>query len=507
MKKNLLLVILAYICTTGLFAQGGMLDASFGTDGILNVPDTAGNAEVAYGVTVQDDGKILALGTRLGRVCVKRYNDSGTPDVSFGNQGEVIQFVGFNSHNPKEIRIQNDGKILVCGYLDTNHLFIMRFSSNGTPDDTFGTNGVVSYYPDFTANSRTLYPYCITVLNDGKIMAAGLLGDDGDSQWGMFAVKFNADGTPDSAYGYNGYFAEQAYGYTESAVCYPDGKVAFAILKSFPSLTGYYTVVKRLDQTGATDTSFGTEGITEITNGDRDYVIRDLALQADGKLVGGGLSSTSDTTGAEFTVMRLNYDGSPDASFGIDGKVIPFNPGNEEMRHIVVQPDGSIVGVGPDTNSYNFNLMRFSSSGMQDMSFGTNGVAKTSFGSYYHQTHDIAVQPDGKIIITGMVMFNNGQNNNFLLLRYSGGAPALGLNNNALNQFSVYPNPTSDMLYLANADELAVENISVYDISGKAVLSQNSAANQIDVEQLPQGMYFLKITTGNGTANHKFIKE
>jgi hypothetical protein len=86
-------------------------------------------------------------------------------------------------------------------------------------------------------------------------------------------------------------------------------------------------------------------------------------------------------------------------------------------------------------------------------------------------------------------------------------ANTAGLNDNALTQLSVYPNPTSDMLYLANADELGIENISVYDISGKVVLSQNSTANQIDVSQLPQGIYLLKTTTGSSTTSLKFIKE
>jgi len=86
-------------------------------------------------------------------------------------------------------------------------------------------------------------------------------------------------------------------------------------------------------------------------------------------------------------------------------------------------------------------------------------------------------------------------------------ANTAGLNNNTLNQFSVYPNPVSNVLYLSNAEELVIENVSVYDVSGKVVLSQNSTANQIDVSQLPQGMYFLKTTTGSSTTSLKFIKE
>ncbi|MCO6147481.1 T9SS type A sorting domain-containing protein [Flavobacterium sp. NRK1] len=86
-------------------------------------------------------------------------------------------------------------------------------------------------------------------------------------------------------------------------------------------------------------------------------------------------------------------------------------------------------------------------------------------------------------------------------------AVTASLNDNTLTALSVYPNPTSGILNLANADTLNVENITITDMSGKTVFNQKGNTTKIDVQHLPQGMYFLTITTGNNSTNLKFIKE
>lgn len=74
-------------------------------------------------------------------------------------------------------------------------------------------------------------------------------------------------------------------------------------------------------------------------------------------------------------------------------------------------------------------------------------------------------------------------------------------------QYYGYPNPTSSVLTLANAENLTIENLRVTDMTGKVVLSQNGNNLQIDVEKLPSGMYFLTVSAKEGVQNMKFIKE
>ena len=73
-----------------------------------------------------------------------------------------------------------------------------------------------------------------------------------------------------------------------------------------------------------------------------------------------------------------------------------------------------------------------------------------------------------------------------------------------LTQISIYPNPVKDIL---NFSEQLIE-ISIYDVSGKMVLSQHNTTNQINLTSLPKGNYLVKgITISGKNFTQKFIKK
>ena len=121
-----------------------------------------------------------------------------------------------------------------------------------------------------------------------------------------------------------------------------------------------------------------------------------LAIQADGKIVVAG--------GAGYGVARFNSDGTLDASFGGDGKVMTdFTSGSDYAPGVAIQADGKIVVVGtagswPDTK---FALARFNSDGTLDASFGVGGKVMTDFTSGYDYASGVAIQTDGKIVVVG----------------------------------------------------------------------------------------------------------
>jgi hypothetical protein len=72
--------------------------------------------------------------------------------------------------------------------------------------------------------------------------------------------------------------------------------------------------------------------------------------------------------------------------------------------------------------------------------------------------------------------------------------------------FSVYPNPTTDVLNIQSANTLDIQNISIMDMSGK----QSKATfnnNQVDVSHLQSGMYILNVETDQGNESIKFLKQ
>lgn len=122
------------------------------------------------------------------------------------------------------------------------------------------------------------------------------------------------------------------------------------------------------------------------------------------------------------------------------------------------------------------------------------------------------VKTNGEIIVMGINKFGElglGHVNNQQGPIYFGNycEKTVSITQNTLSKISLYPNPTSGILHLANAENLNIINITVTDLTGKTVITQNGNTPQLSVQQLPNGIYFVNITANTGTTNLKFIKE
>jgi hypothetical protein len=72
-------------------------------------------------------------------------------------------------------------------------------------------------------------------------------------------------------------------------------------------------------------------------------------------------------------------------------------------------------------------------------------------------------------------------------------------------EFSLYPNPASNTIIIEGFTANAVAE--VYNISGKVVLTRKLITPQLDISSLAKGMYFIKLTTKEGSVVRKFVKE
>ena len=84
--------------------------------------------------------------------------------------------------------------------------------------------------------------------------------------------------------------------------------------------------------------------------------------------------------------------------------------------------------------------------------------------------------------------------------------PTADVEEASLTDFAIYPNPVKDVLNI-NLKGHTLDNLTVTDVAGKTVLEQSGNATQVNVQHLPAGMYFLRLSTGNHAYNHKFVKE
>ena len=136
------------------YNQNGIIDSTFGINGV----DTTAigySDDKAYSALIQPDGKIIAAGyateNYLHVFSLVRYNKDGSRDNTFGINGIVTTAVDKSDDKIFSIAIQQDGKIVAAGtsYEGINNqnvyvLALARYNPDGSLDNTFGTNGMVT---------------------------------------------------------------------------------------------------------------------------------------------------------------------------------------------------------------------------------------------------------------------------------------------------------------------------------------------------------------------------
>jgi len=123
---------------------------------------------------------------------------------------------------------------------------------------------------------------------------------------------------------------------------------------------------------------------------------------------------------------------------------------------------------------------------------------------------------DGDGVLTFLEDYNhdgnpgNDDTNNNGIADYLEVNVALGVQPNTLvaSSIDIYPNPTSDVLNIKNNSTDTIASIEIYSINGAKVKQHkgNESITTISVADLQTGVYFVKVTTNNSTANYKFIK-
>ena len=344
-------------------AAVGALDPSFGTGGKVTIDFMADDRAVA--VLLTGDGKTVVVGTTdsgSADVAVARLNADGTLDTTFGTGGRFTVSLGGKDFATDAV-LQPDGNIVVVGYTDANSgttgpndFAVVRVLADGSGlDKTFGTNG------------RTTIDF-----------------GSGDDRANAVALR-------------------------------PDGRIVVA---GFTNTASADFAVAQLGTDGKLDTSFGTgTGAFTFSFGGKDFA-NDLAVQPNGNIVVVGYTDASSaTTGAnDFAIARVLADGTGlDTSFGAaaTGKVtIDFTANDDRANAVALRPDGKVVVAGSwDGGFSDFAVVQLTPAGALDTTFGggffgaTSGKFNVTFGTGpFGQAEfatDVAVRPDGKLIVVG----------------------------------------------------------------------------------------------------------
>ncbi|MBI5256769.1 MAG: hypothetical protein HY855_09730 [Burkholderiales bacterium] len=211
---------------------------------------------------------------------------------------------------------------------------------------------------------------------------------------------------------------------------------------------------------GSIDTSHGGGIVTTPVGVGEDYG-HAVAVQADGKILVAGASTTS--TGTAVSLLRYGRDGGLDTGFGIGGKVVTqVGPRSDVAQAVAVQADGKIVVAGStDQNGTGLDMLvlRYNANGSLDTSFGNGGKVVSAVGADTDRAFAVAIQADGKIVVAGETQSGAGTTGvDFALLRLlPGGALDNGFGTNGRVVTALKPHAGRDTVYALALPQVAGE--------------------------------------------------
>jgi uncharacterized delta-60 repeat protein len=368
------------------------------------------------------------------------FGAAGTLDPTFGAGGVVRpNFGNGNNFSFSDAALAPNGDIVVSGTIDEPGVGVFaavaRFLPNGSQDPSFGTNGVVILPPPanyFLGSSLIL---AVAVQPNGQILTVFFAFNNTSTAMENLLIRLNANGTFDTTFGTAGavtlnFPVPTGWGASATIVmAQPDGKILLTgnITPPFRSKSAPLTLLARYLSTGASDTSFGSDGLVEVvtpidlpstiallpgdailafnTTGQAAQFSSSGALLAtapggtivttkdagilnglailpnDEFLAAGTIQGPDGKTNIDTIVERFELADTVDTSY--ESPAIRFGPDapqvkNEPQSLVVDSEQRGLVGVQFVTSSSDTaGVARLNPNGSLDTTFGTAGVSTT----------------------------------------------------------------------------------------------------------------------------------
>ena len=351
---------------------------------------------------------------------------SGTIDPTFGHGGSAL-FTANRSLDIKTVAAMAlpKGKMLLLGTnfiangIDVFTTAIERLNADGSPDKTFGKNGIRLFAA--SAGQPFTDPRAIAVDSAGRIYVAGHAG----------LARLKSNGALDKSFS-NSFAKNSAAGYFNSIAMQTDGNILLGGYYPEASSRGaddgqHNFAVTRIHPNGNVDEQFGDHGrtVVKFNIGLSRLNSADYALMIDtqGRILAAGGDD------GEFDLVRLSRDGLPDLSFGDHGKAVVLRneggnsrdtsrrTGSPSFVRVSQRPsDGEIIAAGgypsdnfTDINNHNLGplvVAAFQPDGMRDMAFADHGVVRFEVGQAPGPYHSLVARAAAA---TGIAFLGNNQ--------------------------------------------------------------------------------------------------
>ena len=384
------------------YATDGDLDTTWGGDGVVVSTHTDSSAAYAIANYPDSRVLVVGSVTdsSASRILVNRFLADGSADTSCNGTGEFLDTV--NDAVASDVVVLSDGSFVVAGTIQINNkgtLFVAKFTSTCNLDANFGIAGIATY----SAGDSTAGTALAIQSNGSIVVAGYeyLTVSDGGAQR-ILVVRFTTSGNPDTSFGTNGRFMSSINqeGQARDVVIDSSGRIIFTG-SIVGTVAPDAAIIGRLTSNGLLDSTFATQGyLIDEFNGDPQ--LNAIALRPNGNLVavgtyGGPFPNTQQSP----IIVCLTQTGAFDSDCGVNGwTYLPTANSDVYADDVFVTSDNKIFlsGMINPTNPQPI-VMRLNHNGTPDSSFATSGTWRGSalIGRMYSMT----IQSNGRILAAG----------------------------------------------------------------------------------------------------------
>lgn len=384
----------------------GALDPSFDSDGRQTILFGT-STDQAYGVTVDSQNRVVVSGyatvANTYDFAVARLTSAGALDPTFDGDGkQTTEFMASSTGRGSAVASDHLGRTVVAGIAynsvsSTRDFTITRYTSAGVLDASFGGTGVV--YVNFVGDD---YAYGVAVDSMNRVLVVGNAGYD------FGVARLTAGGALDASFGVGGKVTI-AFG------TFDDIASAVAVDSSDrPVIAGFTNdgtgsnddfAVARLTTAGALDTTFNGTGKQVIVFGPSYDDASGVAIDSLGRVVIAGDSQING--GYNFAIARLSNDGELDASFGAGGKVLLSGAPYANAMALDSQNRVVVVGEGGLGSTFDFAVVRLTTTGTPDPGFNGSGWQYVAFGDSDDRANAVAIDAHDRVVVAGLTFGAN----------------------------------------------------------------------------------------------------
>jgi len=325
------------------------------------------------------------------------YSQTGTIDLTFGENGYVRNIPGAG----KSIQVNTAQEIFIRGKSS-----LIKCNPEGEIDLSFGNNGIVEYNLYNLESTST----DMLIQDDGKIVIVGNLVDGAITY--VYALRANTDGFVDTTFGNNGVFLfSSGYDDYSKTIIQTDNNSFIVGCQTVRTPTSRDFMLLKLNPSGVLDTNFGNNGVVVTDMYGRDDFLQKITTDSNDNIYAlGRVKFPSPVNGInyfDFGLVKFTSSGTIDATFGTNGKAnynLDYYSADDFPNFIKVNDDNSIYVSGHthdnDGGDYElYKLAKLNSNGSMDQSFGNGGIVTILGGTILLPTVP-AFQVDDKLVFS-----------------------------------------------------------------------------------------------------------